>query len=85
MLATIYYSKRRAPRRRDFRDQWEDDVLSYLGVQLFLLSLRLYYNLCVCVCVCVLGGGAVAQWLRCCATNWKVAGSIPDGVIGNFH
>jgi len=28
---------------------------------------------------------AVAQWLRCCATNRKVAGSIPDGVIGNFH
>ena len=27
----------------------------------------------------------MAQWLRCCATNWKVAGSIPDGVIGNFH
>ena len=27
-------------------------------------------------------GTAVAQWLRCCATNWKVAGSIPDGVIG---
>ena len=24
---------------------------------------------------------AVAQWLRCCATNRKVAGSIPDGVI----
>ena len=22
----------------------------------------------------------VAQWLRCCATNRKVAGSIPDGV-----
>jgi len=33
--------------------------------------------------VCV--GTAVAQWLRCCATNWKVAGSIPDGVIGIFH
>ena len=30
-------------------------------------------------------GTAVAQWLRCCATNRKVAGSIPDGVIGNFH
>ena len=30
-------------------------------------------------------GTAVAQWLRCCATNQKVAGSIPDGVIGNFH
>ena len=26
-------------------------------------------------------GTAVAQWLRCCATNRKVAGSIPDGVI----
>ena len=29
-------------------------------------------------------GTAVAQWLRCCATNRKVAGSIPDGVIGFF-
>jgi hypothetical protein len=27
----------------------------------------------------------VAQWLTCCATNRKVAGSIPDGVIGIFH
>ena len=25
------------------------------------------------------------QWLRCCATNRKVSGSIPDGVIGIFH
>ena len=24
-------------------------------------------------------GTAVAQWLRCCATNRKVAGSIPGG------
>ena len=30
-------------------------------------------------------GTAVAQWLRCCATNRKVSGSIPDGVIGIFH
>ena len=29
-------------------------------------------------------GIAVAQWLRCCATNRKVAGSIPDGVMGIF-
>jgi len=29
-------------------------------------------------------GTAVAQWLRRCATNRKVAGSIPDGVIGLF-
>ena len=30
-------------------------------------------------------GTAVAQCLRCCATNRKVAGSIPDDVIGIFH
>jgi len=30
-------------------------------------------------------GTAVSQWLRCCATNRKVAGSIPDGIIGIFH
>ena len=33
---------------------------------------------------CSLQWTAVAQWLRCCATNRKVAGSIPD-VIGTFH
>ena len=27
---------------------------------------------------------AVAQWLRCCATNRKVADSIPAGVNGVF-
>ena len=30
-------------------------------------------------------GNMVAQWLRCCATNRKVAGSIAAGVIGIFH
>jgi hypothetical protein len=30
-------------------------------------------------------GTAVAQWLGYCATNQKVAGSIPEGVIGIFH
>ena len=29
-------------------------------------------------------GTAVAQWLRWCATNRKVAGSIPAGVSGYF-
>jgi membrane-bound lytic murein transglycosylase B len=29
-------------------------------------------------------GTAVAQWLRCCATNQKVAGSNPDGVMEFF-
>jgi len=35
--------------------------------------------------ISLLWGTAVAQRLRCCATKRKVAGSIPDGVIGNFH
>jgi len=26
----------------------------------------------------------LAQWLRCCTTNRKVAGSIPAGVSGFF-
>ena len=30
-------------------------------------------------------GTAMAQWLRCYATNRKVAGSIPAGVIVIFH
>jgi hypothetical protein len=30
-------------------------------------------------------GHAVAQWLRHCASNREVAGSIPDGFIGIFH
>jgi hypothetical protein len=30
-------------------------------------------------------GTALAQWLRRCATNRKVAGSIPNGFIGIFH
>jgi len=38
-------------------------------------------RLLVSVRICV----SVAQWLRCCATNRKVAVSIPDGVIGIFH
>ena len=29
-------------------------------------------------------GTVVAQWLRCCATNRKVAGSIPADVSGYF-
>jgi hypothetical protein len=28
---------------------------------------------------------SIYVWLRCCATNWKVAGSIPDGVSRIFH
>ena len=35
--------------------------------------------------LCVVLPFIMAQWLRCCATNQKVTGSIPDGVIGIFH
>jgi hypothetical protein len=34
------------------------------------------------VFVCL--GTAVGQWLRCCVTNRKVAGSTPAGVSGFF-
>jgi hypothetical protein len=30
-------------------------------------------------------GTAEVQWLRYCATNHKVVGSVPDGVSGIFH
>jgi hypothetical protein len=30
-------------------------------------------------------GPRLRSWLRNCATNRKVAGSIPDGAIGIFH
>ena len=42
-------------------------------------EIYLYHNLCYSPKIT-----AVAQWLRCCATNRKVAGSIPD-VSGIFH
>ena len=39
----------------------------------------------ICTVYRLYTGTAVAQWLRCCATYLKVAGSIPDGVIAIFH
>ena len=30
-------------------------------------------------------GTAAVDWLRCCAANRKIAGSIPDGVTGTFY
>ena len=38
----------------------------------------------IVLCTVCKSGTAVAQWLRCCATNRKVAGSIPAGVSGFF-
>jgi hypothetical protein len=39
----------------------------------------------ICILHFVQPGYMVAKWLRHCASNRKVAGSIPDGVIGIFH
>jgi len=44
-----------------------------------------YIQVLFYMCLLDMLGTAVAQWLRCCTTNWKVAGSIPAGVIGIFH
>ena len=49
------------------------------------LHLRPYILLEIMYFEYVTEGTAVAQWLRCCAINRKVAGSIPDGIIGIFH
>ena len=43
----------------------------------FITSLIHVFSLCW-------EGTVVAQWLRCCATNRKVAGSIPAGISGFF-
>ena len=55
------------------------------------LKLRIFYFnsssllLLLLVVVVVVVETTVAQWLRCYATNWKVAGSIPVGVGGILH
>jgi len=51
---------------------------------ILLVKLRLFIY--IYIYIYILGDvAAVAQWLRCCVTNRKVAGSSPDGVIGIFH
>ena len=42
------------------------------------------YSLLCVLCIFYIFYSAVAQWLRCCATSRKVAGSIPAGVSGFF-
>jgi hypothetical protein len=49
------------------------------------LNSVLRYNLLIWLSISGHSGHAVAQWLRHCTTNRKVAGSIPYGVIGIFH
>ena len=69
--------------RSQYRHIYCCKFLSYVTISPFVMIRSvpmLYY-----VCFSFIWGTAVAQWLRCCATNRKVAGSIPDGVIGIFH
>jgi len=47
-------------------------------IYIYIFSMLRFLNVLVCV------SNAVAQWLRCSATNQKVAVSIPAGVIGFF-
>ena len=54
--------------------------ISVLSTPVKVVTFPIIFILCIPIT-----GTPVAQWLRCCATNWKVAGSIPDGVIGIFH
>jgi hypothetical protein len=49
-----------------------------------LIEIRITILLLLLLLLLLLGH-AVAQWLRHFATNRKVAGSIPDGVIEFFH
>jgi hypothetical protein len=52
-------------------------IVDWLYVSLVPLKLR--------VSMCYIQRMVVSSWLRRCATSWKVAGSIPDGVIAIFH
>ena len=56
-----------------------------LAHSLWLDNITCTWSWRLCGITPALYGTAVAQWLSCCATNRKVDGSIPDGVIGIFH
>jgi len=76
MKGTIYAN--RLPRGKQVRKVWEPlpvipNVPSGVGYAYGNMKGTVY------------GGNAVAQWLRCCAKNRKVGGSIPTGVSGSFH
>ena len=65
-----------------FHDKNQDSASKHVMTACFHIFSKLliinYLNILCCV------ETVVAQWLRCCATNRKVAGSIPAGVGGFF-
>ena len=61
--------------------------LNLYPVQFWLLVNNVTFFICRALILSMplfVGETAVAQWLRCCATNRKVADSIPAGVSGFF-
>ena len=52
--------------------------------KLFSGALHVYFLSCFYLCLLGYSGTAVAQWLKYCARNRKVAGSIPACVSGIF-
>ena len=61
-------------KKRKYANNWAPRQ-SILLVFLVVFFVIMYFNVCF----------IIAQWLRCCATNRKVAGSILAGVTGIFH
>jgi len=53
--------------------------------QIYIIDIYIYIYTHTQIYIYIYMGTALAQWLRCRATNWKVAGSIPAGVTGIFH
>jgi hypothetical protein len=49
------------------------------------MKLKHLINVTLLISTITGGGHAVVPWLRHCATNRKVVGSIPDGITAFFH
>jgi hypothetical protein len=72
------------------RTTWKSSaIIKYVEVyqQYANKTFNIFFKMLLDIYVHIIGTGtAVAQWLRYCATNQKVAVSIPYGVIiGTFH
>ena len=76
-------AKFKAALRKYLNTHCFDGVGGFLCAQMIYNTV--FWKMFVVICVVIAVYTAVAQWLRCCAANRKVAGSIPAGVIGIFH
>jgi len=68
--------------RRSATAKKKINILTIFYIKGDLVFYGIVIYMCVCVCVC---GTRWRSWLTKCARSRKVAGSIPDGVIGIFH